>query len=1834
MKTHLSPRLTKILFWLSILLGFLCPPLAEADSPVWTDDFESYQAGKFPSPNWTYSGNSAIAVDNTTHVSGNQSLRMYGSVGGCWGALVHRPLQVAPPFTVEFYVRNGSEKLTGCHPDRGGMSLNTGPSWTTSARSLIAFNGDGTILAFPVGDHATGRLLGNYASEQWIKVKVSYDIWDSGSVKANFWINDEFKGTDFQPTINAENQLAYLTLAVGEGTAWFDDIKVTPGFEEPSAPPVSPTKATNVGQVTLTLTGQVFTPATQVSLVSQGHPTLSPSQTIVVSPTTLQAVFNLAGAATGVYDVVIAAPATVYPGAFEITAGSAGKLTVSLDAPPAVRNARFYPWTVKYSNDGGADIAPSLFVVSNNANADMALNPSEPFRSGSLQILGVNLNPPAGTLPPGSSNSLPVFLRVPTSVPSGSIGLKVEKLVADSTLIDWASIESAVRPTDMDSSAWAIIWSNFKSHLGNTWADYLQTLSLDANYISLHHRSLRGILAGNQLTTGRDLDTTTYDVRTLLQFEFAQAAGALNPRSVLAAAQDVSVPEPGLALSFGRFAPLAIQGRFRVGALGRGWAHTYEYSASVDANGIITIQGPGDASRSFYPQRDGSYLGLPGDYGSAALKNGAVTLTEKDGMVWQFAANGTLASIADTNGNRLNLSYVGGKLSAITHSNGESLNFVYNGNGWISEIHDPTGRVVVYRYAADQLAQVEKPGGAITAYAYHAADGTPAARALTSLSFPDGTHYFYNYDAKGRLAEEFRDGGAEHIAYAYDELGTVKVTDALNHTASIRFGAQGQVLDVQDPLGALAKNAYDAKTQLTQLVGPDGKALSLAYDGKGNPVGIINPLNQLVRMAFEPTRSRLTGLTDARANQTQFGYDGVGNLQAITYPDASIESFAYDPLGNVSAYTNRRHGSIAYTHNSRGQITRKTYPDGRIINYGYDAKGNLTSATDILTGAVTMQYDDRDFLTRIQYSDGRGFTFASNAAGRRTRRTGLDGDILNYQYDSAGRLSGLTDGQNQTIVAYSYDVNGRLANETKSNGTQTSYEYDSAGQLLHLVNYSPGGSVLSRFDYTYDANGNRMSMATLASTTQYQYDDIGQLAGVTYPDGGQVNYQYDAAGNRTAVTDHALTTQYTTNNLNQYTQVGSASYGYDADGNLVSKTDATGTTSYQYDAENRLVKVVTPKQGTWEYTYDALGNRIAVNHSGVVTRYVHDPIGLVDVAAEYDGSGALVARYTHGLGLVARNAPSGPAYYAFDGIGHTRQLTNATGAVVNSYDYAPFGEPLQATETVPNPFRYVGRFGVMGDGNGLEFMRTRFYDSSLGRFSVLDSRLNPSHLGNIYLYVGNNPLSFFDPVGTDFKPIDILTFLSIFTQPVLEQAFPSTKSWNGPNVVSTLTSLGTTLGGILARGTPYSPEVLGLYTGGHIFVVGSSFLAGCEIGRWIDKNFGNQIDYAIDWWLNERFRDYLKYYKNRTEDDARRLADKLREYYKLTLAALENSPLVTPRDPNEKVASAGVGTQHYVAGGDEITYQIYFENKSTATAPAQEVFINDSLDADLDWSTFKLGTVAFGNQSVSSLAGQQTGSDRLPTGNLLVDIVAAYDAGTGKASWTLRGIDPKTGDLPQDALAGFLPPEDGTGRGQGYISFKVKTRTDRPTGTQFTNTATIVFDTEAPLTTNQVSNTLNDTAAAYECLFGWAETNYASLFAPSGSPTALSFPYTYRYYSASKAYLGVSSINNHVYYLGPDGKLQDAGSASYWLPKAGCRLPPPSLSECLFGWAETNYPSLFAPPGSPTKDSPPYVYRYYSATNDYLGVSSGDNHVYYLGANGTMQDVGLLSFWLPRAGCQ
>jgi RHS repeat-associated protein len=114
-----------------------------------------------------------------------------------------------------------------------------------------------------------------------------------------------------------------------------------------------------------------------------------------------------------------------------------------------------------------------------------------------------------------------------------------------------------------------------------------------------------------------------------------------------------------------------------------------------------------------------------------------------------------------------------------------------------------------------------------------------------------------------------------------------------------------------------------------------------------------------------------------------------------------------------------------------------------------------------------------------------------------------------------------------------------------------------------------------------------------------------------------------------------------------------------------------------------------------------------------------------------------------------------------DGLGSVRQLSDASGNIVQSYTYAPFGELLAAQGTRPSALQYTGEQKDVD--TGLVYLRARWYDSATGRFTtrdpfpgfaVLPQTLHP------YVYVNNNPVNLTDPSGKfAFLPLLVVAIL-------------------------------------------------------------------------------------------------------------------------------------------------------------------------------------------------------------------------------------------------------------------------------------------------------------------------------------------------------------------------------------------------------------------------------------------------------------------------------------------
>ncbi|MFQ5965289.1 MAG: RHS repeat-associated core domain-containing protein, partial [Candidatus Scalinduaceae bacterium] len=1441
---------------------------------------------------------------------------------------------------------------------------------------------------------------------------------------------------------------------------------------------ITPDSVGNSVPATITIDGAGFDPATAVTLV-QGGTSIPATKVTYVSGSNLLAEFDLRGVTPGSYQLRAQSGSSYDEVPFEVLNAGSAKLETNLIVPSRVGYHNVATIWVEYANTGNVAMpAPLLVVTATQKGRQAAIMKlgamltrgfwtsamPEGF-SNTVQFLATGDTP--GILQPGESFRIPVQYagwQKPWDFSYSPITFNLGVLDAsNTTVVDWASFKDVMRPNSITNEIWEPLWDNFISQTGSTWGDYVRMLTDNAAYLGR---------LGQKVT----------DISKLLSFEFAQA-DALNVIQYLAASTDAYTPAPGIDLSFRRLFPQSISSRYKLGAFGRGWSHNWNMSLNVATDGTVTILEPTGSRRIFQPDSrpGGGYFSMEGDH--ATLTNvggGAFSLQEPSGLIRVFRSDGNLDYIEDTNGNRITASYsgnlltsfnhsagqsllltynadgrvytnitepyLGNRLTSLNHSAGQSLLLNYNANGRVDTITDPDGRKTTFTYDAvsEHLISAEYFDGSTVSYNYSAGSGFTREHALTQINFPGGTHQYFTYDTQGRLTTVSRDGGAEAVNLTYDTAGMIAVTDALGNSERFYIDNSGIFVKIENPHGNATLLTYDNDYNLTRITDPAGHSYAYNYDGEGNLIYATDPLGNGTRFANNGPFNRMTKLIDANGNVTDYGYDTTGNLSSITYDDGSIEGWVYNTEGNPTSWTNRRSAPITYEYDTDGRLTARIFPDSSRIDYVYDSRGNLTSATDA-TGTTTLQYDANDRILRITFPGGRFLQYTYNEAGQRTSSLNQLGHRLDYFYDAVGRLESITDESSAEIVRYHYDTTGRLVRKDLGNGVYTTLKYDNAWQLTELINYKPDGNILSKFTYTYDERGRRTSMTTLEGRWDYVYDNLGQLTAWTTPDGRYVEYKYDALGNRITVTDNAVITNYTTNNMNQYIQVGNTTYQYDADGNMIQKTSPSDTTTYTYNDENRLVAVSSP-QANWTYTYDAFGNRVRVNDNGTTTDFVIDPIGFGDVVGEYNNStgnltahydhgfgllsqtdafgnrvrvddngtttdfvidpigfgnvvgeyenstGNLTARYDHGFGLLSqKDAIAKSAFYTFDAIGSTSELTGSMGTILNLYRYLPFGEQPSSSETANNSFEYVGEYGVVAGENRLYYMRARYYDSTVGRFVSMDPIGLTGGDKNLYRYIENTPLDRIDPSG----------LLSV-------------SPWNGKEAASEMEDAFRQ--DIACR---FNPFVCGLLT----------------IWGEIRKKFFPSPNPPTK------------------------------------AGGGGSSQPARPWDPNEKTGPTGFGKQRFIYGDTLLSYSVGFENDKNATAPAQIVTITDPLDGDLDWSTFELTGIDFGDVKIAVPANTKHYETKVPMTyngvNFEVQIEAGIHLSTGQVYANFYSIDPLSG-LPPPVEVGFLPPEDGTGRGQGHFSYTVKPKGGLPTGTEIRNVAYITFDFQETIATNQV----------------------------------------------------------------------------------------------------------------------------------------------------------------------
>jgi YD repeat-containing protein len=236
-----------------------------------------------------------------------------------------------------------------------------------------------------------------------------------------------------------------------------------------------------------------------------------------------------------------------------------------------------------------------------------------------------------------------------------------------------------------------------------------------------------------------------------------------------------------------------------------------------------------------------------------------------------------------------------------------------------------------------------------------------------------------------------------------------------------------------------------------------------------------------------------------------------------------------------------------------------------VTAHTYDAHGSLASTTDARSVTMTRTYDENGNRTEIGYPGGEVARYTHDFADREAT----------LEFEPAG-------GSAESVVSSaSYYARGPLSSVDLGNGLTETRVHDER-YLPARITVAPtgGGAALLDWDYTNDGVGNPTFVDDLLGGVDraYGYQDVQYY--LTQGDGpwGALDWTYDRIGNR----------------LTESRDGGAADvYSYQPN------SGALGNTA-------RLASIQHGIGGTTTFSFDAAGNQIQTNASGVVTDWTYD----------------------------------------------------------------------------------------------------------------------------------------------------------------------------------------------------------------------------------------------------------------------------------------------------------------------------------------------------------------------------------------------------------------------------------------------------------------------------------------------------------------------------------------------------------------------------------------------------------------------------------------------------
>jgi RHS repeat-associated protein len=554
---------------------------------------------------------------------------------------------------------------------------------------------------------------------------------------------------------------------------------------------------------------------------------------------------------------------------------------------------------------------------------------------------------------------------------------------------------------------------------------------------------------------------------------------------------------------------------------------------------------------------------------------------------------------------------------------GNTTEFTYiPGTSRIAAITDPLGNVSSMEYddLGNMISSVD-PFNNETNFSYDTHGN------LTTITNANNVTSYMDYDSSGNITE-ITNANGDKTLMTYNVVGkTTSITDALGNVTKMEYEpivgcgpCRGsnfiKVKSITDPENNTFQFVYDETGNLIKTINPKGIEISYEYSTNREVTKITDPLDRATTFEYD-SLGNLVKTIDKRGNSTSYTYNELNRVTQVTYPNGASQQFVYDAGG-----------SLIKTVDPLGNITRNIYDIGGRLIKTVDASGNTTEISYTVLGEIDSITDANGVISSFVYEKGLRLLKVVDA---------LNGEI-SYEYDNLNNVSSISD-QLGRKVTYKYDQLNRLIKIISDMGKERSFSYDSLGNVISQVDpkgqetrfiYSPSGRVNSilyadgrEVSYEYDTLGNRTKMVDWIGETSYKYDDFSRMKRIVTPDNRTLKYSY--------------------NNLDELSKItlfGDGIYGtlkwkysYDNYGRLESiKDPQENETSYSYDIAGRLVESVLPNAvkkvlsydknsnllsmiyedyrgrevDSFSYTYDAVGNRLAMEEPEGITRYSYD----------------------------------------------------------------------------------------------------------------------------------------------------------------------------------------------------------------------------------------------------------------------------------------------------------------------------------------------------------------------------------------------------------------------------------------------------------------------------------------------------------------------------------------------------------------------------------------------------------------------------------------------------